>query len=284
MRLEGQRGMTVLEILIACGLLVVLGVVMTNLIRSGLGAHTKGTEIRDAQSGARNVLSILVAELRSAVVPPLSDPSVSTPVFWPGAWGADSEFAYDGELQQRVTLTAEEGSEVDSATNRVLYVRSVDDETDPGDGPLAQFALVELIIPDEAPNTLERRVYPLATNDGILKRKSAKGADGTTSNRWMVDNAALHAGSMSDREVLFDVGSTARLAFEVSHRSFEPVSDPGRTRFPELFDPGVFKIDVVVAVRPSESDAVLMPWPVKEQWTTHAQEKTELRIPGVRHN
>lgn len=279
------RGLTLVEALIATGLALLLGLLMVKLLSSGLGAQSKGAQSRDAQSGVRNLLGILVAELRSAVAPPLAEPLVVTPVFWPGAWGADQELAQPSFFYPRERLPNADGGETDSAVNRLFYVRSTETPADPTLGPLASFALVELFIPSERPGTVERRIHLLTGLDAFLKKGQVQGADETQREAWLLDIQAVEALEPSlEPDVLFDAGPQARVAFRVSHRTFEPVSDPGRTRFPQIFDPAVFRLTVVIAIGEKEPMDIPLAWPQKEAWATFREESTELKIPSVRQN
>ncbi len=277
------RGLTLVEGLVASTLALLLGIVMVKMISSGLSAHRKGTETRDAQAGTRNVMGQLVAELRSAAVPPLTEPLVVTPVFWPGVWGAAQEQAspdpfYPREEQEVGDL------ELDLATNRVVYIRMAESEPGPDDGPLDRFALVELLVPKEFPNVIERRVHPVSVQGGALIRAEVEGADGVVRNGWILDLAFLDAQEVGEPDIIFDAGKDARVTFRVGHRTFEPASDPGRTRYPQIFNPGVFRVDVAVAIGSNGTEAFTTAWPEVEQWSTLREETTELKIPSVRQN
>lgn len=263
-----------------------LGVLTVKLLSSGLGAHSKGAESRDAQAGVRSLISILVSELRSSSVPPLAEPLVISPVFWPGVWGADQESGAGSEFYPRIQLgDAEAPEETDLSTNRVIYVRIKDGASDPGAGPLEPFLLVELFVPQDRPWLVERRLHRLDGLDSLLKREQVKGADGQERDAWIFDAAALENTSSGDEEdILFDAGPEARVAFKVSHAAFRPASDPGRTRFPELFEPGVFRLSVAVAIKPKSESATQKPWPEAEDWSTMREESTEIRIPAVRQS
>lgn len=286
MRKCGKAGLTLVEAIIATTLALVLGLLMVKLLTSGLGAHSKGAESRDAQAGVRNLVAILVAELRSSTAPPVASPLVVTPVFWPGVWGAEQELSTFGDFYPREEQALPESSlEVDSATNRVLYVRTREDIIDTETGPLAPFALVELFVPESRPNVVERRLHSLTGLNAFLKKNQVTGADGELRDAWLLDVGALAALPPSEQpEVVFDAGPDAKVSFRVSHRTFEPTGDPGRTRYPQQFDPGVFRVEVAVAVGAESSDAVDPPWPEKSQWSTLREEATELRIPAVRQN
>jgi hypothetical protein len=279
-----KRGLTLAEAMIAAALAVVLGFLMLKLIGSGLDAHRKGSESRDAQTGVRTMLGLLVSELRSATPPPLAAPLVVTPVFWPGVWGADQETATESTFYPR----SEEGSEdeeVDTSTNRVVYVRAREDELEATGGPLSPFALVELLVPEDRPHQLERRVHPLEGLSVPLNKKQVEGADGTMRDAWLLDMDALAALEAPENpDILYDAGPDARIAFRVGHRTFEPAADPGRTRYPQLFEPGVFRVEVAVAVNRDNEQALLQPWPEREVWSTIREDATEIRIPSVRQN
>lgn len=283
MRSARLRGLTLAEGLVASTLALLLGIVMVKMISSGLSAHRKGTETRDAQAGTRNVMGQLVAELRSAAVPPLTEPLVVTPIFWPGVWGAAQEQPsadpfYPREKQEVGEL------ELDIATNRVVYVRMAESEPLPDDGPLDRFALVELLVPKDFPNQIERRVHPVTAQDGALIRAEVEGADGVVRNGWILDLAFLDAQEAGEPDIIFDAGKDARVTFRVGHRTFEPASDPGRTRYPQIFNPGVFRVDVAVAIGSNGTEAFTTAWPENEQWSTLREETTELKIPSVRQN
>lgn len=278
-----SRGLTLVEALVASTLALLLGIVMVKMISSGLSAHRKGTETRDAQAGTRNVIGQLVAELRSAAVPPLTEPLVVTPVFWPGVWGADQEQASSDPFYPRERQEVGD-QELDIATNRVVYIRMAESEPQPDDGPLDRFALVELLVPKEFPNVIERRVHPLTAQDGALIRGEVEGADSVVRNGWILDLAFLDAQEVGEPDIIFDAGKDARVTFRVGHRTFEPASDPGRTRYPQIFNPGVFRVDVAVAIGSDGSEAFTTAWPEVEQWSTLREETTELKIPSVRQN
>ncbi len=225
-----RRGLTLAETVVATVLALFLGVLMVKLLSSGLGAHSKGTESRDAQAGVRSLISILVSELRSSSVPPLAEPGVVSPVFWPGVWGALQESPGESEFYPRALLEGSDTvAETDISTNRVIYVRTHEGAVSSEAGPLAGFLLVELFVPQDRPWLVERRFHRL---DGL----------------------------------------------------FEPVSDPGRTRFPELFEPGVFRISVAVAVKARAESEGQKAWPEAEDWSTMREESTEIRIPAVRQS
>ena len=275
-----ERGLTLAETLVALFLTVVMGVLIWKFISSGLGAHRKGTLSRSAQAGCRETISLLVGELRSASIPPLASPTVTSPVFWPGPWGANQEGTTLGVFYPREESTPPESR--DTATNRLLYVRTAQN-ADPADlDPLAPYALVELLIPENNPGKIERRVHPLKGNS-LLVTRSVQGADNTPHQAWVVDAAALEGLSPpTSPDIVYDAGPDSRVAFRISHLDFKPPSDPGRTRYPEIFDPGTFRIEVAVAYDPQLTSAVNVPWPAQEQWDTLRNETTELRIPSVR--
>lgn len=259
---------------------------MVKLLSSGLGAHSKGTESRDAQAGVRSLISILVSELRSSSVPPLAEPGVVSPVFWPGVWGALQESPGESEFYPRALLEGSDTvAETDISTNRVIYVRTHEGAVSSEAGPLAGFLLVELFVPQDRPWLVERRFHRLDGLHSPLKRERVKGADGQERDAWLFDVASLeNLSSGQDRDILFDAGPQARVAFKVSHAAFEPVSDPGRTRFPELFEPGVFRISVAVAVKARAESEGQKAWPEAEDWSTMREESTEIRIPAVRQS
>jgi hypothetical protein len=280
-----QRGLTLTEGIIATTLALLLGLVMVKMISSGLGAHKKGTQSRDAESGVRSVMGILVAELRSASVPPLSEPLLVTPVFWPGVWGANQETGSLGDFYARDKEDAGNSLERDLATNRVVYVRSMESDPDPDDGPLDQFALVELLVPEDHPGVIERRVHPLLVTGGALVRQQVEGADGTMRDGWLLDISYLESQTAPNiPDIIYDAGKNARVTFRVSHRTFQPASDPGRTRYPQLFDPGVFRVEVAVAIGSDGAEALTTAWPQRNDWSTLREETTELKIPSVRQN
>lgn len=279
------RGITLTEALLGGALALFLGVVMVRLISSGLSTHSKGSQTRDAQAGVRNVVGLLVAELRSAAVPPLAEPLVVTPVFWPGVWGAAQEISPSDPFYLRETSALEGDLEQDLASNRLVFVRASENVSETASSPLEQFALVELLVPKDRPNVIERRVHSLASLNAALEKGQVEGADGTQRSAWLLNLSTLDAVEASPNpDILYDAGTDARVAFRVSHRSFEPVSDPGRTRYPQLFDPGVFKVEVAVGIEANEGEAVPSSWPEPADWSTLREETTELRIPAVRQN
>lgn len=284
--LRSKRGLSLAEAIVATTLALFLGLLMLKLLTSGLGAHSKGTESRDAQSGVRSLVGLLVAELRSSTPPPLSDPLVITPVFWPGVWGADQESASSDPFYPRETTAIPDStSEWDSATNRVLYVRAKDVAPDESEGPLAPYALVELYVPKERPWLVERRIHSLTGLDALLLKGDVKGADEAQRKGWLLDISTLESLDPPEQpDVLFDAGPNARVAFRVSHQTFQPTSDPGRTRFPQLFEPGVFRLEVSVAIRALEENAGQKAWPEKKDWGTMREETTEIRIPAVQQS
>lgn len=259
---------------------------MVKVISSGLSAHKKGTQSRDAESGVRNVLSMLVAELRSASVPPLSEPLVVTPVFWPGVWGGEQEPGSGDPFYLRELKAVGDGDEErDLATNRVVYIRAMESDPEPDDGPLDRFALVELLVPKDSPGVIERRVHPVVALDGALVKEQVEGADGAEREGWILDHSFLQSQTAPENpDIIYDAGKNARVTFRVSHRTFQPASDPGRTRYPQLFDPGVFRVEVAVAVGADGVEAYTTAWPRKEDWSTLREETTELKIPSVRQN
>ncbi|MFA5507367.1 MAG: hypothetical protein WC314_00065 [Vulcanimicrobiota bacterium] len=279
-----RRGLTLIEALVAGFLALLLGLVMVRMLGSGLSAHRKGAQSRDAQAGARNVVNLVVAELRSAAVPPLSEPVVISPVFWPGVWGAEQEGASTDLFYPREEQEAGEGLELDLATNRVIYVRMSESKVEPTGGPLDAFALVELLVPKDKPGTLERRIYPLVALGGALVQEQVEGADGAARDGWMVDLSLLEGQSPINSDIIYDAGKDARVSFRVGHRTFEPASDPGRTRYPQPFDPGVYRVDVAVAIGSNGEGALTSAWPRSEEWETLREETTELKIPSVRQN
>lgn len=275
--------MTVTEALVGGAIALALGVVMVRMLSAGLGTHGKAVQSRDAEAGVRNLLGQLVAELRSAAVPPLSDPATSTPVFWPGVWGAEQELANLGPFYPREERLLDDGVEGDTATNRLLYVRVSESVGESAASPLDGFVLVELLVPEERPSVLERRIHSL--NSTLLQRRTVTTASGSSQPGWVLDPAQLQSySSPGEPDILYDAGPGSRVALRVSHRTFKPVSDPGRTRYPDLFDPGAFKLEVAVALQPKSEAAALEPWPDKTQWSTLREETTEIRIPAVRQN
>ena len=279
-----RRGLTLPEALIGSAIALALGIVMVKMLSSGLSAQKKGTESRDAQVGLRNVMGTLSAELRSAAVPPLTDPRVITPVFWPGAWGATQEPAVSDPfyLREEIELD-EEGSKRDLASNRLVYVRLSETDPGPAAGPLARFALVELLVPSERPSVIERRLHSLEMVGGLLSTQMVTGADGVSREAWVLDPALLASQPTPEQPViLYDAGPNARVAFRVGHRTFEPASDPGRSRYPQIFDPGVFKVDVAIGISRVSADTGA--WPQLSEWSTLREETTEIRIPAVRQN
>jgi hypothetical protein len=280
------RGITLTEAVIATALALVLGLLMLKLLTSGLGAHRKGAESRDAQAGVRNLIGLLVAELRSATPPPLADPLVMTPVFWPSVWGAEQELSASGSFYPRAESAATSGTDqVDAATNRVVYVRATEDARGSEEGPLAPFALVELFVAVDRPGAVERRVHSLTGLDVALKKGKVKGADGLIREGWLLDPLVLEAlPPAAQPDIVFDAGPDAQVAFRVSHRTFEPAADPGRTRYPQLFEPGVFRVEVSIAIGAKDRGATPKAWPEPEDWSTFREEATELRIPAVRQN
>lgn len=258
---------------------------MLQLISSGLGAHRKGSETRAAQAGVRQTLNLLVSELRSAAPPPLTAPVPLSPVFWPDVWGGEqAPGQWSHPHYSRVEQTDEHGVDWDRATNRLLYVRYHKGQEDvPSNDPLRDYRLVELFVPWERPNTLVRRVHRLDRDTSLFTRTTVKGADGGQRAAWQVPPDVVEGlvGDGAD-DVIFEAGPEAQLAFRVSHRVFEPFQDPGRTRFPQLFDPALFQVQVAVGIGSRSSD--LEPWPSAESWETYREDVTEVRLPAVRSN
>ena len=281
-----QIGLTLAEAVVAGTLAVVLGLLMLKLLTSGLGAHAKGAESRDAQSGVRNLVSLMVSELRSSAPPPLAEPLVITPVFWPGVWGADQELSSGDDFYPRKQEATTDGKgESDWTGNRLVYVRTKEGAPNPNGGPLDPYVLVELFVPQDKPWLVERRITALSGLTSALKKGQVKGADGNTHEAWLLDLSGLPVPAPgTEPDVLFDAGPEARVAFKVSHLTFEPISDPGRTRYPELFEPGVFRLDVAVAIRAKNDAGPKKAWPEAGDWSTMREESTEIRIPSVRQS
>lgn len=270
-------GLTLLEGVVAAALAVVLGLVLLHFIRTSLAAHRKGQLSRAAQAGTRELVAFLVSELRSSSVPPLT-PAVSSPVYWPGVWGPDSEGAELGSYYPR-EITSE--PERDESSHRMLYVRTAEGNSFGAD-PLDGYALTELLVTEARPGAVERRVHKMA-GSGLLKTIPVKGADSLTRPGWVLDSAAFLALPAPARpDLVFDAGPDSRVGFRVSHPRYEPPSDPGRTRNPELYDPGTFRFEVVVAYGPRQSAAFETAWPKDEDWNVRRTETTEIRIPSVR--
>ncbi len=268
-----------MEGIVAGSLAVVLGFLMLQLMSSSLTAHRKGQLNRSAQAGTRSLLSLLVSELRSASVPPLPSPAVTTPVYWPGVWGEEFEGAtLGGDFYPRETLSE---PDIDRANNRLLYIRAAENNGTDLD-PLAAYAFTELIITEGRPAALERRLHRLS-DGGLLKVENVRGADSATRRAWLLDAPALEALVATPQpDILFDAGTASRIAFRVSHSRYEPAGDPGRTRNPELYDPGNFRIEVAVAHGPRVETAMQEVWLKNEEWESCRTETTELRIPSVR--
>ena len=284
MRSWRQKGLTLIEALVAMALTVVLGVLIWQFIASSLGAHRKGQLSRSAQAGCREMVSLMVGELRSASIPSLSTAVPSTPVFWPGVWGATQENGSLGAFYPRAESTVD-GNLMDQVTNRLFYVRAAENVDDTNLDPLARYALVELLVPESNPGTIERRLHSLQGASSLLQLQTMQGADNAPHQGWLLDTTAVsNLAPPTTPDIIYDAGPDSRIAFRVSHLQFQPASDPGRTRFPEPFDPGVFRVEVAVAYDPQLSSAVNQPWPAPEQWSTLRSEVTELRIPSVRTN
>lgn len=285
MRRSSVKGLTLSEALVATSLTLILGIVMMKLLSSGLGAHSKGSQSRDAQAGVRNVISLVVAELRSSAPLPLSDPSPVTPVFWPGVWGASQELTQLPNYP-RVTEAHSNGrDQSDSATNRLVYVRAREDNAPAGQGPLAAYVLVELVVPVDRPSVIERRIHTLNDINSPLLARNVDGANGDRTRGWLLDMGILDGATPAGgSEVVYDAGKDARVSFKVSHLTFNPSADPGRTRYPQLFEPGVFRLEVAIAVKAESANATTSPWPQTDEWSTIRQEATEIRIPSVRQN
>lgn len=277
-------GLTLIEGIVAAALAVVLGFLILQFISSSLGAHRKGQLSRTAQAGTRTLVGLLVSELRSASVPPISSPTTTSPVLFPGIWGGQQEPGNLGDFYPREEVE-EDGHRRDLVTNRVFYVRAADNSDSANLDPLAQYALVELLVPESNPGVVERRVHSLTSAPSLLTVGDVEGADKAPRRGWMLDLTTI-AGLTppTTPDIVFDAGSDSRVAFRVSHREFDPPSDPGRTRNPEIFDPGTFRIEVAVAFDPQLSSAVNQPWPAQAQWNVLRTETTELLIPAVRSN
>ncbi len=284
--LKNRGGLTLAEVTVASLLAVVLGLLAVQLIASGLGAHRRGTEARSAQAGVRQLLSLLVSELRSASIPPLTSPVPLSPIFWPDTWGPDQANGSVGAHYPRSIVGSEDsGEEWDQSENKVVYVRGLAAPPEDSFSALSQSVLVVLSVPEERPGSLERRVFRLDQHPNLLVRRQVEGADGRTITAWQLEVSALDTLSQSEPgETIFDAGADTQVAFQVSHREFEPSSDPGRTRFPERFDPGLFRVQVGLALTARQREAALEPWPEKAAWQTHRVEETDVRLPSVRAN
>lgn len=285
-RPANHLGLTLAEVTVASLLAIILGVLVVQLIASGLGAHRRGTEARTAQAGVRQVLSLLVSELRSAASPPLTSPVPLSPVFWPDSWGPEQASGSFGGHYPRLLVVAEtSGEDWDQATNKVVYVRGLASPPEDSFSALSQSVLVELSVSQERPSSLERRILRLDQHPNLLVSRSVEGADGRSIPAWQLEVSALTALTASlVAETIFDAGADAQLGFRVSHREFEPSSDPGRSRFPERFDPGLFRIQVGLGLSAHNREAPLQTWPEKTAWQTHREEETDVRIPSVRAN
>lgn len=274
---RSQRGLSLIEGLVAGALAVVMGFLLLNFIRTSLGAHRKGQLSRTAQAGARDMLALVVGELRSSAVPPLS-PAVSSSVFWPGVWGPESEGENLGpEYPREVSGDPEH----DEASHRLVYVRTgqaSESDTD----LLAGYALTELLVPSSRKGALERRVHKLS-GGGLLVTTEVTGADSRQRTGWMLDSGVFTAlPAPAQPDLVFDAGPDSRVGFRVSHVRYAPLADPGRSRTPELYDPGIFRVEVVVALGPHGPTALDSEWPKDEDWDVCRSEATEIRIPAVR--
>ncbi len=275
---RNRRGLTLIEGIVAGALAVILGLILLHFIRASLAAHRKGQLSRTAQAGTRELIAFLVSELRSSSVPPLT-PAVSSPVYWPGVWGPDFEGASLGPYYPR-EVTADDPQR-DESHHRLLYVRTAEGNSSAVD-PLTGYALTELLVTETIPGAVERRVHRMSGN-GFLKTTSVTGADSLTRSGWVLDSAAfLAAPAPTQPDLVFDAGPDSRVSFRVSHPRYEPPSDPGRTRNPELYDPGTFRLEVVVAYGPRRPKAFETTWPQDEDWDVRRTEITEIRIPSVR--
>lgn len=284
-RRRAQVGLTLSETLVAASLTVVLGLVMVKLLSSGLGAHSKGAQARDAQAGVRNVLSLLVAEVRSSAAPPLTEPSPVTPVFWPSVWGASQELSVPPDYPREITDHSNGKDKIDAATNRLVYVRAREDDISGAVAPLDAYVLVELIVPQDQPNVIQRKIYSPAQLSNFLEVHDVEGAGGVKTPGWLLNIGALDTAEPNGiPEVVYDAGKDARVSFKVSHLTFTPAGDPGRTRYPQVYEPGVFRFEVAVAIQAETNNATIAPWPQKNEWSTIREESTEIRIPSVRQN
>lgn len=284
-----RRGMTLIELLVACGLAVVLGSVAFNFIAHSVETHRRSQLGRLAQGGVRDLGGILVAELRSASPPPYAG-FVASPVFWPGIWGATLEGVTLNNFYPREELVDPDDSDlkVDRVSNRLLYVRRDEKASSSLTGdPLAGYRLVEIFVPKDHPNVVERRqhdIYPTAAS--ALQEMSIEGADNNAHAAWVIDVAKVGAEPpvLSDdkKDIVFDAGEGARVAFRVSHKTLVPVGDPGRVLNPEFFDPAVFLIEVTVAYNDLKPEDPMEVYPKQERWQVLRAESTELRIPAAR--
>ena len=144
---------------------------------------------------------------------------------------------------------------------------------------------MELFVPKDRPHQIERRIHALVGSTVPMLVRNVNGADRKSRRAWSFEPSPLDSERpVENPDVVFDSGSGTRVAFKVSHRTFRPQADPGRTRYPQLFDPGVFKVEVAVAIDKSDETVELHSWPSKENWETLREEMTELRIPSVRQN
>ena len=277
---DRNRGLSVAELLVASVVALLLLGVMFGLLRQGIGAHEKGSQSRRCQAGVRRVMAILTAELRSSSTPPLSSPTADSPVFWPSVWGSQQEVSDFGRFYPREQTPLDNGDEWDRATNRFFFVRRSDDSPAPND-PLSSHVLVEFLVSESNPGALERRVHPLTSDQGFLIRQSIEGADGRPRQAWLLSSGDLPS-APDEPEVVFDAGPESQVAFRIAHQTHKPSGDPGRTRFPQLFEPGVFRIEVSVSMGKTQPEAVLLPWAKAEDWETYRTEDTEIRIPSVR--
>lgn len=274
---RSQRGLSLIEGLVAGALAVVLGFLLLNFIRTSLAAHRKGQLSRTAGAGARDMLALVVGELRSSAVPPLS-PAVSSSVFWPGVWGPEAEGTSLGPDYPRA---AKVDPERDEALHRLVYVRTgqvSETETD----LLAGYALTELLVPSHRKGALERRVHKLS-GSGLLVTSEVTGADSRQRTGWMLEDSLLTSiPAPAQPDLVFDAGPDSRVGIRVSHLRYAPLADPGRSRTPELYDPATFRVEVVVALGAQAPAAFDSEWPKDEEWNVCRSEATEIRIPAVR--
>lgn len=276
-------GFTLIEAVLSGLLFTILAVIVWQAISFGIRAHRTGEAVRVSQATARQAVDILTSEIRSAVLLPIPDPPLSSSVLWPDPWGNQAGVAFaPAELYLREEVPGNEGAfQIDRVRNRLILSRAGRQVQDQDFNPnlISDHVLVEYLVPEETPHQLVRNVYRLEAIAGITLT-DVTDAQGEVSQQWVVDPSLFDGGGVleSSQPVIELADTEDRIEFTVSHRTYEVPTDPGRTIYPEIFDPQVFTVTVEVGVGLEQPGGGPRPFEPEDNWLATSQQESQVRV------
>jgi type II secretory pathway pseudopilin PulG len=248
-------GMSLVEVVVAAGLFVVLGLVVFNLLKWGLKGSEMGRLNMDAQQQGRQALKRIKDELGTATrlnIPvPTASPKFGSPVLFPSPLEKNGQFSANRNF---FSDNVSEPAKPKLFGNEVVFVAAAQSAAAMDVTQSANYRLVRYFVPSTARNFLVRQVYPLSGLTGLTVLSAGNARSPGTVDTWTADIDYAYSGSpvfrqglkgltLQEETALIELPASDMVQFDVSHEAV----DSGRDSFNANFNRLLFRVEARVS-------------------------------------